>query len=235
MLRPLGTQLPMPEYECIDLGELPFAVGCIPYDISDFGNVVGVSGSLAFIWGGEMQRLDLGSPHESLANAISDLGVAVGWYFEFPPPPAVPADIAPLPPTACLWWQGTRSDLIFHPDCTAEAHGINGLLQIVGWTEFPGLFPERRAVLWEGSNAIDLKLVTYIPTPEPAVFQWSQLNEAVDIDEFGRIVGTGSAPNGTTRAFMLEPIPDVDGIMRDRLDDQDQIDKVGDDGPDVPA
>jgi probable HAF family extracellular repeat protein len=197
MLQPLDLGLPLSKYACFDLGELPLAEGCIPYDVSDFGEVVGVSGSRAFIWHKQIEPLDdISRPviWESNANALNEHGVAVGWYRD-----------AGLQ-TASLWWHGIRSDLVFQPGWSTEALGINNLEQIVGWAEPLALSgAQRTAVLWEGRKVYDLNDVVGIPAY--VGFPWSHLNEAVEIDEGGRIVGTGSATDGRTRAFMLVPLP----------------------------
>jgi len=194
-LLPMGGAVP--EYDCVDLGELPMAVGCVPHDVNDVGQVVGESGGHAFIWGGrQIEPLDdfvRTVLFESRANAVNDAGTAVGWFAEL------------QPPRACAWAGGVRSDLAGAGP--SAANGINDQELIVGWSDPLAIDASARvATLWDGAERIDLNDVTAIPLAELPGFPWSRLVEAVGIDQAGRIVGYGSSIDGRTRGFVLTPI-----------------------------
>jgi hypothetical protein len=69
----------------------------------------------------------------------------------------------------------------------------------------PPLLPAAAAV-WVDGDPVDLNYVTRIPML-PDLAPWVYLEQAEAINEAGRITGFGRLANGTTRAFVLYPIP----------------------------
>jgi len=121
----------------------------LAYGINNLGQVVGTVGNeetnptQAFLWQyGSMIRL--GEPHPpgegiySSANDIGDLGIAVGSNAGQP----------------VAWWFGLMFGLGTLPGqpSAGAANAINGLGQVVGWSQVGG---STRAVLWEwGGSSI---------------------------------------------------------------------------------
>ena len=194
--------------EIIEVGP-PRAAGSAR-SINDVGEVVGWAqltptdnpGPIhAFIWSdGEM--IDLGTltgpAGFSYANDINGARQIVG------------VSLVPDGNRHAFLAQTAMIDLGALPgDADSEAFAINRWGDIVGISYDDSCACPRRAVLWRDGAAIDLN--TMIDRSSGWV-----LEEALDINDEGRIVGRGRL-NGEQRFFVLEPLstppPDSDGDL----------------------
>lgn len=185
-----------------NLGELPEATWSCSSEINDAGQVVGVSiltGSVfpcAFLASAVMGMHPLGTlgGPESYAVDLNDAGQVVGrsttgrtvdnwWAFH-----------------AFLWQAGVMLDLGTLPgEEYSAAVAINTAGDIVGWSQPDFFGSQSRAVLWRGSEVIDLN------TTIPPGSAWVLLSTA-GINTAGQIIGTGLL-NGQSRSFLLTPTP----------------------------
>jgi probable HAF family extracellular repeat protein len=105
----------------------------------------------------------------------------------------VPGDFNTTP---FLWHRGTMISIGLLPGCTGGyAYGINKNKDVVGTCSGGGT---SRAFLWTGGLLIDLNTVL------PAGSGWDSVGLAMDVNDLGQIVGTGSY-KGAPRAFILSP------------------------------
>jgi probable HAF family extracellular repeat protein len=188
-----------PAYYYVDLGRLPGARDCIALGANDFDEFVGVSGATAFVCtdpGKGMRMLPLESEApESLARAINNDGIVVGW-----------SGTTLMQPVACVWQDGHRMNLGIQSGWISEANDISNGGLIVGWIAMD-MGHQPLAVLWEGCIPIDLNTVT-VPPLRPNV-PWEVLEQATAIDDLGRIAGFGRKMDGRVQAFLLTPL-DID-------------------------
>ena len=114
-----------------------------PNAINERGQIVGSSGSHAFLWQSG-QMIDLGTlpgRMKSGAVAINDRGQIAGWSG----------------PHAVLWQKGKISDLGTLPGQTRSyAVAINERGQVLGNSYTPGGGIDAHAVLWQGGKIVDL-------------------------------------------------------------------------------
>ncbi|MCP3903773.1 MAG: hypothetical protein GY715_09075 [Planctomycetes bacterium] len=183
-----------PYYDYIDLGRLPKAPQCVGQAVNAEGMVVGMSGQRPFCWQGQIHDID----PVVAAGAALDVnldGDIVGWACE-----------QAMDPVACAWSGGIRRELAGQCTITSEATAIGDDGLIVGWVETE-LEKIRKAVLWDGPQAIDLTdaMRPSVITMGTVVPPWVTLTEARDIDPKGRIVGFGTNEAGKIRAFLLVP------------------------------
>jgi len=147
----------------------------------------------AFVWNVGMGMQEIISPTGTSSRAwgINDEGIVVGVERN---------DFAMLPPNAFIWMDGAGVTLLGFPAGTSSvAFDINSRREVVG--QFTSLAGEQGAFIWtQTSGALDLE--TLIPPGSG----WN-LESALSINDFGFIVGFGHL-NGTTRAFLLTPVPE---------------------------
>jgi len=172
--------------------------------VNDSGEVAGTSmlpGDQvwhAFFWShGTMIDLGTFGGSKSEAFALSKKGQVLGR--------AVVTD-TPFVRHAFLWEKGHMTDLHTVAGCTrSTAQSINPANQIVGSlggcadnpddpTFFSAFYVEK------GKPMADLN--TLIDPPSPI-----HIDEAWNINERGEIFGSGFLPDGSTRAFLLVPLP----------------------------
>lgn len=159
-----------PGYTVTDLGTLPGATRTEAYGVNNTGQVVGQSGSGAFLWeNGSIQDLGLlPGATLSFARAVNDNSVVVGESGTFT-----------WGRFAFLWEQGTMTSLI-----TGVATDVNNRRQVVGGTS--GANP--RGFLWEDG------VLTYLPTLGGAWGSPAGINEA------GVIAGYALTADGQEQA-----------------------------------
>ena len=167
--------------EMTDLGTLPGGTFSDARGVNAAGAVVGVAdapglGRLAFLWeDGEMRAIGLDIGLRSVATAINDDGLVVG-YIE-------PSDFDEGP--AFVWHDGAVQQLGFGVPTAINAAG-----QVVGTSG-------ERAVVWNGGVKTDLNDLL------PPGSGW-ELVVARGITDDGTIVGMGYH-EGQERAFLLYP------------------------------
>jgi probable HAF family extracellular repeat protein len=190
-----ATSLPLPD---LPTEEYSFANA-----INDAGIIVGYAGNAgaAVVWinlaPSQLSHgtFGIGSGAEAINNR-GDVGGAIllsgGQYLQ-----------------AAIWQSGTPW-LIDLPSgfLSSRTLGINDSRQVVGYfrasTEtfrLANLLPGDRAFLWENGTVHDLNTLI------PATSGWTLLR-ATDVNDLGQIVGTGTAPTGEFRGFLLTPIPE---------------------------
>jgi len=178
--------------------------------INDRGETVGVSGCAAtnivraVLWpkgqsGGVIDLGNLGGAGGNVPSDINNQGQVVGQS-------DLPGDTTHH---AFLWTKedGMRDLGTLNGQPVSLAFGINSRSQVVGiFEDFAG--DNTTGVLWQGGVMTDLNTLT---PPESPLF----LQEPVDINDSGEIVGFGLLSDGEQRGFLLTPCdekhPDVDG------------------------
>ncbi|HEX7525679.1 MAG TPA: DUF3466 family protein, partial [Gaiellaceae bacterium] len=163
-----------------------------PTGVSSTGDVVGSvragAASRAFVeHGGVTKELGtLGPGGSSVASAVNDAGMVVGWST------SGPGGVA----HAFLYARGRMVDLGLPRDAESEARALNDAGQIVG-DFFDAGSSRSHAFLYENGAAVDLN--TLVDSGSGWI-----LEQATGINDRGEIVGVGSH-DGATRAFLLIP------------------------------
>ncbi len=173
-------------------------------DINNWTQIVGratPSGYRAFIWeDGVMSVLSESSPRLTMARGMNDLGQVV-----------CTAGV-----TAFVWEDGVSTPLGSIPGYAyPEPYDINEHGVIVGWATDGYTF---HAFVYDAGVMTDLN--TLIPSGTG----WT-LVQAADINNLGQIVGYGTV-GGQTRAFLLKPDSDGDGVPDDEDGCPDDPDKT---------
>ena len=169
--------------------------------IDDSGRVVGLAWVLglpafshAFLWKADNGMKDLGTLGSrgiasSEAHCINNSGQVVGST-------SVPGGYH-----AFLWDAGRgMRDLGTLEECWSDALAVNNKGEVVGFVKAAGHVWPDTAVLFTGSEVIDLN--TVIDTASG----W-HLMEAAAINDWGQIVGQGKNSAGQFHAFLLMPVP----------------------------
>jgi probable HAF family extracellular repeat protein len=148
----------------------------------------------AFLWDGGIMT-DLGTLPGDTGSSAADLnenGQVCG------------SSTAPVPPyftarTACLWDNGQVIDLGSLPGyAKSGAAGINDQGEVVGFLGISLSGGSSAAFIWKDGVMTDLNTLI---DPNSG---WVLLS-ASDINNAGRIVGWGAAPNGEYHGFLLTP------------------------------
>jgi len=161
------------------------------FGINDAGQVVGNSHSHAFLWeDGEMFDLGTLGGTSSGAYDINDAGQVVGT-----------ARTADEHYHAFLW-DSTNGmiDLGTLGGLYSRAYAINDAGQVVGSSETASGGYGR--FLWDNDNGM-IELSDLLLDGS----EWERLTYAMDINNYGQIVGTGLI-NGENHAFLMTPVPE---------------------------
>ncbi len=189
----VARNLSAAQYTVTDLGTLGHMTSTA-YGINNLGEVIGESGSLAFLW---LPSPAYGLPagmnwpimYDSKASAINDTGQVVGTYDEGP---------WRMP---FLWENGVTTFLGTF-GFGGEVNGINNFEQMVGscalWdlAEPPEWYV--RAFLWTRGVMIDLGTLG------------SKSSTAGAINDSGQVVGSAGLADNTSSLFLITP-EDTDG------------------------
>lgn len=135
--------------------------------------------------------------------SMSYLGQGIGWAVNDQGAVAGATLVTASGGQAFFYLNGEMSLLGSLGAGSSEARGINEHNEVVGWgyAPAPGGGRMSHAFVWNRANGmVDLNSVV------PADSGWV-LTEALDINDFGQIVGVGNY-NGRITAFRLDPIPE---------------------------
>lgn len=213
----------------VELGPAGNGLSGAANSINDAGDVVGWAQMTSFEWGpGPMRAFLWTGTMADLGSFGGASGTSIAYDINHSRTIAGMSSDAAGGTRAFMWQSGVMSDLgTLAGDTDAEAFAINTGGEIVG-TSYKRLCTTcgRRAVVWRGGLVTDLNL--QIPPGSGWV-----LNEAVDIDDQGRIVGRGML-NGNARNFFLDPAgvitgspPAISDVANLTLDEDQTSDAVG--------
>nr|WP_316642684.1 PEP-CTERM sorting domain-containing protein [uncultured Roseateles sp.] len=171
------------------------------YGINDLGQVAGESllagnlASHAVLWTNGVAS-DLGTlagGSYSAASGLNALGHAVGYGDK---------NNDQNYTVAVLWKNGQAIDLGTLGGSASSALAINSADQIVGsaWTSGNTF---EHATLWSGNSLLDLNTAV-----AGGLGSFAYLESATALNDAGQIVGYGRLANGSTRAFLLTPVPE---------------------------
>ena len=175
------------------LGSLYSGSGSWAYGLNNLAQVVGQSGSRAFLWTEQTGMKDLGTFDGTFfstsgANAINDLGQIVGSSYSSAFGTSHAAYFTREGPIDL----GTLGGY-------SEGSAVNNVGQVVGDSDF-------RAFLTDLNGGPMLDLYTLIP-PDSG---WVRLTSADGINDAGQIIGTGVLPGyDNVHAYLLTPRDDV--------------------------
>ena len=167
------------------LGTLPNESESVAYSINNLNQVVGNSGSRAFLWADDvMADLNALIPTNSgwqltTAVDVNDAGQVLGAGYR--------RGVA----GGYVWQEGTVTDLEAGRGGVYQATAINADGQVVGSTT------NNQAVLWQGGHWINLN--AFLPTDK----DWT-LSSAQDINDHGQILCWGRT-DGLDTSFVLTP------------------------------
>jgi probable HAF family extracellular repeat protein len=136
----------------------------------------------------------------SEAHAINATGTVVGYA-------AVTEEVT----RAVLWNDGMMTDLGTLGGLNSFAHGINDQAQVVGESAYHSGKNSVHAFLWQNGVMTDLNRLLAHGSG------WT-LTSATAISHDGRIVGTGTTPDGLMHAYLLTPDPPATAADRFRID-----------------
>ncbi|MBL1217463.1 MAG: hypothetical protein D8M59_08200 [Planctomycetes bacterium] len=169
-------------------------------DINEAGWIVGWAADDQLVtnpvlWTDRNTAQDLGTLGEwwssGKAYAVSDSGQIAGY------------SRAPLDEHAFLWQDGEMFDLHDHPWLASYANGIGNNGEVVGVLIESDYDPEVTAFLWrDGDGMLELRNML------PPKSNWTNLRQALDINDFGQIVGYGyrSDRNNYNHGFLMTSV-----------------------------
>jgi len=177
-----------------DLGTLSGGWGSEAFSINDSGTIVGISSTVinsslyrhAFLYeNGRMIDLGTTGGDTSRANDISNLGTVVGY-----------TEDENNTGRAFVYKDEEMVELSGFEGFYSQAYALNIRNEIVG--DYKNESGQRLAAYWQDGVAYDLTSLV------EGIADW-ELTAAVDINDFGQIVGYGEF-DGETRGYVLIPI-----------------------------
>lgn len=172
-------------YPLLDLGELGEGSSTQAYEITDAGQVVGVSNFRAFVWeqGQPMQELSRPVGITSAANAINAGGWAVGFCTL-----NAQGDRCPV-----LWRDGSAQILSSLGGDYGTAIDASDAGHIVGSSRVSAVASDGlHACMWHDGTIHDLGTLA------------GSESEAQGVNNLGQVVGWSCAPASSRRAFLWE-------------------------------
>ena len=205
------------------------------YDINNSRQIAGNYGTeyeglwegfgRACVWdfdGKSFECRKLESPEDSYSNAraINDYGETVGFVGH-----EGTDEIPGLDVKVGAFWDSERrlSELGTLGGDSSEAIALNGNREIVGWSYMdPELIRGggrvKEAFIWTEQTGMFALQKLFVNDSK-----WERLNEAVDINESGVIIGRGFRADGNVSAFLMRPLGDGEGITGIRIFGDDTV------------